>query len=55
MGRLHAQRLRTAEEVRAKLDVVVWGSNAKRPAAARPALAPRQIAEEDMVTPPPVR
>jgi len=54
MGRLHAQRIRTVEEVRAKLDVIVWGS-AKRPAALRPASRPRRTAEEDMVTPPPVR
>jgi hypothetical protein len=30
MGQLHAQRIRTAEEVRAKLDVIVRGS-ARRP------------------------
>jgi len=53
MGRLHSQRIRTAEEVRAKLDVIVWGT-AKRPAAPRPASAARRTAEEDMLTPPPV-
>ena len=53
-GRVQAQRIRTVEEVRAKLDVIVWGS-AKRPAALRPASRARRTAEEDMVTPPPVR
>lgn len=53
-GKLHAQRIRTAEEVRAKLDVIVWGT-AKRPAARRPESRVHRIAEEDMVTPPPVR
>jgi hypothetical protein len=53
MGRLHAQRIRTAEEVRAKLDAIVWGS-ANRSAAPRPASRGRQPADEEMVTPPPV-
>jgi hypothetical protein len=53
MGKLHAQRIPTLEEVRAKLDVIVRGS-ANRPAAQRPAPRPRRTAEEDVVTPPPV-
>jgi len=53
MGTLHTHRIRTAEEVRAKLDVIVWGS-ANRPAALRPASRARRTAEEDMVTPPPL-
>ena len=54
MGSLHAQRIRTVEEVRAKLDVIVRGV-ANRSAALRPAPRPPRIAEEDVVTPPPVR
>jgi hypothetical protein len=54
MGRLHAQRIRTVEEVRAKLDVIVWGTG-NRSAARRPPSPARRTAEEDMVTPPPVR
>lgn len=53
-GRLHTQQIRTAEEVRAKLDVVVWGT-ANRSAGLRPASHTHRTAEEDMVTPPPVR
>ena len=53
-GKLHAQRIRTVEEVRAKLDVIVWGT-ANRSAARRPPSPARRPAEEDMVTPPPVR
>lgn len=53
MGTLHAQRIRTAEEVRAKLDVIVRGS-ATRSAALRPASRPHRTPEDDMVTPPPV-
>jgi hypothetical protein len=49
-----APRPRAAQEVRARLDVVVWGSPNK-PAVLRPAFAPRRTAEEDMVTPPPVK
>jgi len=52
MGRLHAQRIRTVEEVRAKLDVIIWG-NANRAAARRPAPAAHRTAEEDRLTPPP--
>ena len=54
MGTLHTHRIRTVDEVRAKLDIVVWGS-ANRPAALRPASRARRTAEEDMVTPPPLR
>ncbi|HXU64001.1 MAG TPA: hypothetical protein VN962_20020, partial [Polyangia bacterium] len=53
MGQLHSQRIRTVEEVRAKLDAIVWGS-ANRPAARRPPPAARRTAEDDMLTPPPV-
>jgi hypothetical protein len=53
-GKLHTHRIRTADEVRAKLDVIVWGS-ANRPAALRPASPARRTAEGDMVTPPPLR
>jgi hypothetical protein len=53
MGTLHTHRIRTVEEVRAKLDIIVRGS-ANRSAALRPAPRPRRTAEEDMVTPPPV-
>jgi len=54
MGTLHTHRIRTVDEVRAKLDIIVWGS-ANRPAALRPASRARRTAEEDMVTPPPLR
>lgn len=54
MGQLHTHRIRTAEEVRAKLDIIVRGS-ANRSAALRPAPRARRTAEEDMVTPPPLR
>lgn len=54
MGQLHSQRIRTVEEVRAKLDAIVWG-HANRPAAGRPPPAARRTAEEDMLTPPPVQ
>ncbi len=53
MGRLHAQRIRTVDEVRAKLDAIVW-SSANRSAARRPASRARRTAEDDMVTPPPL-
>jgi hypothetical protein len=53
MGTLHTHRIRTVEEVRAKLDIIVRGS-ANRSAALRPASRARRTAEEDMVTPPPV-
>src|SRR3954468_16354521 len=53
MGRLHSQRSRTAQEVGAKLDVIVWGS-ANRSAPPRPASRAHRTAEEDMLTPPPV-
>ena len=53
MGQLHSRRIRTAEEVRAKLDVIIWG-NASRSRAQRPAPAARRTAEEEMPTPPPV-
>src|SRR4051794_7712686 len=54
LGKLHAQRIRTVEEVRAKLDVFVRGS-ANRSAARRPAPPPHRTAQEDMLTPPPLR
>ena len=54
MGTLHSHRIRTVEEVQAKLDIIVRGS-ANRSAALRPAPRARRPAEEDMVTPPPVR
>jgi hypothetical protein len=54
MGQLHTHRIRTVEEVQAKLDIIVRGS-ANRSAALRPASRARRTAEEDMVTPPPVR
>jgi len=54
MGQLHTHRIRTVEEVQAKLDIIVRGS-ANRSAALRPAPRARRPAEEDMVTPPPVR
>jgi hypothetical protein len=54
MGTLHTHRIRTAEEVRAKLDIIVRGS-ANRSPALRPASRPRRTAEEDLVTPPPLR
>jgi hypothetical protein len=54
MEGLHAQRIRTAEEVRAKLDAIVRGSSAKRSPALRPPPAARRTAEEDILTPPPL-
>jgi hypothetical protein len=54
MGQLHTHRIRTVEEVQAKLDVIVRGS-ANGSAALRPVSRARRTAEEDMVTPPPLR
>jgi len=54
MGNLHAQRIRTTGEVRAKLDGVVWGRG-NRSAALPPASPAHRTAEEDMLTPPPLR
>ena len=53
MGALHTHRIRTVEEVQAKLDIIVRGS-ANRAAALRPPSLARRTAEEDMVTPPPL-
>jgi hypothetical protein len=53
MGKMHAQRIPTLAEVRAKLDVIVWGS-ANRSAALRPPSAAHRRVEEDMLTPPPL-
>jgi len=54
MGQLHTHRIRTVEEVQAKLDVIVRGS-ANGSSALRPVSRARRTAEEDMVTPPPLR